>query len=47
MTPNDIVPSTPATVTTDFDIDEHLGVLAEALRDDDEHYEDPPVGDAG
>ncbi|MGE0854139.1 MAG: hypothetical protein AB7O44_31770 [Hyphomicrobiaceae bacterium] len=47
MTPNDILPPTLAAVTTDIDIDEHLGVLAEALRDDDEHYEDPPVGDAG
>lgn len=47
MTPNDTVPPKPATATTDTDIDEHLSVLAEAIRDDDEHYEDPPVGDAG
>ena len=40
--------SSPSSATT-AQLDqpgEHLTVLADALRDDDENYEDPPLADA-
>ena len=43
MPPNDTSP-TPATQTALAD--EYLTVLTDALRDDDEHYEDPPLAEA-
>ena len=45
MQPNDTSP-TPGTVPQTAIADEHLIVLTEALGDDDEHYEDPPLADA-
>ena len=47
MTPNDAAPTKPEPSTPTADRDDHLAVLAEAVRDDDEHYEDPPVAEAG
>ena len=47
MPPND-TSSLPPIVATQTDAStEHLTVLADALRDDDEHYEDPQLTDAG
>ena len=47
MPPNDTAPPTPATAMQTDAANEHLTVLADALRDDDEHYEDPQLTDAG
>ena len=46
MPPNDTSPP-PGTATQTALSDEHLTVLADALKDDDEHYEDPPLADVG
>ena len=45
MPPNDTSP-TPDIATQTALADEHLTVLTDALRDDDEHYEDPPLAEA-
>ena len=39
-------PRQPTTSTQPGQTSEHLTVLADALRDDDENYEDPPLADA-
>ena len=47
MPPNDISPPPSATAPQIEASSDHLTVLADALRDDDEHYEDPQLTDAG
>ena len=46
MPPNDTSPPTLIAARQTTLTDDHLTVLADALRDDDEHYEDPPLADA-
>lgn len=43
MTLIDTAPLEPAPSTPSVDLNDHLTVLAEAVRDDQEHYEDPPI----
>lgn len=47
MTPIDTAQPKPAPSTPTADRDDHLTVLADAIRDDEEHYEYPPVANAG
>ena len=44
MPPIDTSPNSGKATPTPLS-DEHLAVLTDALRDDDEHYEDPPLTD--
>ena len=49
MPPNDTSPTpgtTPGAAMQTALTDEHITVLTDALRDDDEHYEDPPLAEA-
>ena len=46
MPPDDTSPPSPAATVQLDRPGEHLTVLADALRDDGEDYEDPPLAEA-